>query len=325
MTTAVLTPITQALNEGALTRQELKALMRRSNWPAFRRLAVWIVALCVTGTLVWLSMGTWLVWPAMFVHGILMVHHFSLQHECVHYTPFKTRWLNDVAGNACGFIIALPHQYFRYEHCDHHTHTQLKGYDPELIELPISLWNYLWYISSVPYWSAKIKEFSRHIAGRMSDGDKVFVPKEAYNAVFWEARIMAGLYAAILILCIATGWWAPLWYWWLPVLLGEPVMRWIRLTEHVGRPNVRDMRENTRTNLISAPLAFLSWNMNYHAEHHYAASVPFHALPKLHKKLEGYVYVEPRGYLGAHIDIISQLIGRRPRSDKTQEQETAGA
>ncbi len=106
-----------------------------------------------------------------------------------------------------------------------------------------------------------------------------------------------------------------LWFWWLPVLLGEPVMRWIRLTEHVGRPNLRDMRENTRTNLVSRPIAFLCWNMNYHAEHHYAASVPYHALPRLHEKLAGYVHVEPRGYPGAHLEILSQLTGRTPRSN----------
>ncbi|WP_158971424.1 fatty acid desaturase family protein [Chachezhania sediminis] len=316
MAAPVLTPITQALNDGALTRKELKALMQRNDRDAFLRLLVWGAALGVTGTLIWLTMGTWAVWPAMFVHGILMVHHFALQHECVHYTPFKTRWLNDVAGNICGFLIGLPHQYFRYEHCDHHTHTQLKGEDPELIPLPETLGGYLWYISSVPYWWAKIREFSRHVAGRMSEGDKVFVPKEAYRTVFWEARIMAGLYVAILLFCIASGWWAPFWYWWMPVFLGEPVMRWIRLTEHVGRPNVRDMRENTRTNLVWGPMAFLSWNMNYHAEHHYAASVPFHALPKLHEKLDGYVCVEPRGYVGAHRDILAQLTGRKPRSDR---------
>ncbi|MHC0052182.1 fatty acid desaturase family protein [Actibacterium sp. D379-3] len=315
MANDVLTPITQALNEGALSRRELKALMQRSDRPALIHLAIWGVALLCTGSLVWLAMGTLWVWPAMFVHGILMVHHFSLQHECVHYTPFKTRWLNDVAGNICGFIIALPHQFFRYEHCDHHTHTQLKGKDPELIELPISVWAYLWYISSIPYWTTKGKEFARHIAGHVTEHEKSFLPEEVYKTVFREARIMAGLYAAILILCIVTGWWAPLWYWWLPVLLGEPAMRWIRLTEHVGRPNVQDMRENTRTNIISKPLAFLSWNMNYHAEHHYAASVPFYALPKLHEKLKGYVHVEERGYLGAHLDILGQLTGRKPRSD----------
>ena len=87
------------------------------------------------------------------------------------------------------------------------------------------------------------------------------------------------------------------------------------MTEHVGRPNIFDMKENTRTNLVSKPLQFLCWNMNYHAEHHYASSVPFYALPELHKKLKDVIYIEPRGYLGAHIDILSQLTGRKPRSD----------
>jgi fatty acid desaturase len=124
-----------------------------------------------------------------------------------------------------------------------------------------------------------------------------------------------------LLICALTNYWAPLWYWVIPLFMGEPVMRFIRLTEHVGRPNVDDMRENTRTSLVSVPLRFLSWNMNYHAEHHYAASVPFHALPKLHKKLKGYVYVEKRGYLGAHIDIVMQLVGSKPRSDQVVSEE----
>ena len=84
-------------------------------------------------------------------------------------------------------------------------------------------------------------------------------------------------------------------------------MRAIRLTEHVGRPNSSNMKENTRSNLISLPLRFLCWNMNYHAEHHYASSIPFHALPKLHERLKEYIFVEPNGYLGAHIEILRQL------------------
>ena len=315
MAEQVLTPITQALNEGALTRRDLKALMQRSDHPALLRLALWVTVLAATGSLVWLARGTAWIVPAMFLHGIVLVHHFSLQHECCHYTVFRTRWLNDVIGNICGFIIMLPHRHFRYEHCDHHTYTQLKGQDPELIELPISVWTYLWYISSIPYWRTKFTELGRHIAGRLSAEEQRFVPKEEHATVIWEARIMALLYLAVLGTCIALDWWAPLWFWWLPVLLGEPVMRAIRMTEHVGRPNVRDMKENTRTNLVTWPMQFLCWNMNYHAEHHYAASVPFHALPRLHKKLDGYIHVEPRGYLGAHLDILSQLTGRKPRGD----------
>ena len=94
--------------------------------------AAWIATLAVTGYLIYASMETLWVWPAMFVHGVVLVHHFSLQHECCHYTVFKTRWLNDVVGNVCGFIIMLPNRHFRYEHCDHHTYTQLRGDDPEI-------------------------------------------------------------------------------------------------------------------------------------------------------------------------------------------------
>ncbi|MED5532036.1 MAG: fatty acid desaturase, partial [Pseudomonadota bacterium] len=143
-----------------------------------------------------------------------------------------------------------------------------------------------------------------------------FIPKQEHATIFNEARIMVFLYLIVFIICVSTNFWAPLWFWILPLFMGEPVMRAIRLTEHVGRPNVDDLKENTRSSLVSFPMKFLCWNMNYHAEHHYASSVPFHSLPKLHEKLKGYIYVEERGYLGAHIDIISQLVGRKPRSDK---------
>ena len=309
----VLTPITQAMREGALTRRELKQLMRRSDVPGLIHFAGFAAVLCCTGSLIWLAEGTWWILPAMFVHGVVWVHHFALQHECVHYTAFRTRWLNEVFGNWCGFAIILPNRFFRYEHCDHHTYTQIHGRDPELIELPISFGRYLWFISSIPFWAQKFKEITAHAAGRFSAAEKTFVPKEDRNSLIIEARIMLALYGAIALICALTGWWGPVWYWWLPLFMGEPVMRMIRMTEHVGRPNVRDMKINTRTNIVSLPMRFLAWNMNYHAEHHYAASVPFHALPRLHRKLQGFVHVEDRGYLGAHADILFQIFGRRPR------------
>ncbi|MFT5004887.1 MAG: fatty acid desaturase [Paracoccaceae bacterium] len=318
MEAQVVTPITQALNDGMLTRTELKGLMKRTNAPAMRHLTLWIVTILATGSLIYLASGTFWIWPAMFLHGVILVHHFSLQHECCHYTVFKTRWLNDVVGNICGFIIMLPNRHFRYEHCDHHTYTQLHGDDPELIPLPKSLARYFWYLSSIPYWKTKFTEIFRHIRGKLTDDEKRFVPKEEYKTLIWEARLMVAAYVTIAVICLTTGWTAPIWYWWLPVVLGEPVMRFIRMTEHVGKPCVRDMKDNTRTNYVTRPMQFLCWNMNYHAEHHYASSVPFYALPKLHEKLKGSIQIEKRGYLGAHIDIVSQLIGRKTRSDAPQ-------
>ena len=79
------------------------------------------------------------------------------------------------------------------------------------------------------------------------------------------------------------------------------------------------MKENTRTTYVFRPAQFLCWNMNYHAEHHYASSVPFHALPRLHEKLKTVISVEARGYWGAHVDILEQLLGKRPRADLIRE------
>ena len=306
----VKTPLTQALEEGKLTRDELRVLMARRNGPALWRLVVWLLVLAGTGTLIWMSIGTIWMLPAMFLHGIVLVHHFSLQHECVHYTVFRTRWLNDVVGNVCGWIIGLPHQFFRFEHCDHHTFTQLTDDDPQMVPMPANLREYAWYISSIPYWRTKITEMYRHSLGSLTDEERRFVPKPVENIVFWEARLMVATYLIIFVVMLALQWWAPLWYWLIPVMLGEPVMRFIRMTEHVGRPTVAMMRDNTRTNLVSFPWRFLCWNMNYHAEHHYVASVPFHALPRLHQKLRAHIHVEPGGYLGAHRDILRQVLNR---------------
>lgn len=152
--------------------------------------------------------------------------------------------------------------------------------------------------------------------GRLTASDMSFIPREERATVILEARMMTTLYAIIILVAVFFQIWGVLWFWLIPVVLGEPVMRAIRLTEHVGQPTVPDMKTNTRSNRVSLPWRFLCWNMNYPAEHHYASSVPFHALPALSKKLEGYIYTQDKGYWGAHVDIVSQLLGRSPRSDR---------
>lgn len=306
------------MQEGSLTRAELKQLMKRSDKPALTRLVLLFCMLATTGSLIWLALESWWVAPAMFVHGVVLVHLFSLQHECCHYTAFKTRWLNDAVGNFCGLIIMLPNRFFRYEHCDHHTYTQIKGKDTELIELPDTLAGYFMYLSSIPYWKAKIDELCRHARGELSVAEKRFVPLQERKLIVLEARCMAAFYAYVLVVSVVMQSTAAIWFWFLPIVIGEPVMRAIRMTEHVGRPTVSDMKTNTRSNHVNGLLRFLCWNMNFHAEHHYASSVPFHALPALNKKLSGYVHAEKSGYWGAHKDILRQLLGRAPRCDAKQ-------
>ena len=57
--------------------------------------------------------------------------------------------------------------------------------------------------------------------------------------------------------------------------------------QHVGlAENVWDHRLNTRSLQLNPFLSFLFMNMENHIEHHLYPLVPFHALPKLHKRLE---------------------------------------
>ena len=95
----------------------------------------------------------------------------------------------------------------------------------------------------------------------------------------------------------------------LPLLLGQPVMRFIRMTEHAGRPQIPDPLENTRTTRVAWPWRLLAWNMNFHAEHHLLPSVPFHALPRFNALLQGRIPVRG-GYREGHREILACLRGQ---------------
>ena len=74
MTDAITTPLTQALAEGKLSREELKTFMQHSDGPALRKLVLWVLVLAATTTLITLAWDSWLIWPAMFLQGIVLVH-----------------------------------------------------------------------------------------------------------------------------------------------------------------------------------------------------------------------------------------------------------
>ena len=97
----------------------------------------------------------------------------------------------------------------------------------------------------------------------------------------------------------------------------------VRRARYARYPNDRTRGYETRrrhacehayvARLGTASMARL--NMPYHAEHHYASSVPYHALPRLHALVSGDLPVERRGYVGAHADMLAQIMGRKVRAD----------
>jgi len=71
------------------------------------------------------------------------------------------------------------------------------------------------------------------------------------------------------------------------------------------------MLANTRTTLTNAIVRFFAWNMPFHAEHHAYPSVPFHALPAVHRELRRDLKVVAPGYLAVQREILRGL-GQRP-------------
>ena len=289
-------------------RAALRPLMTRSNGPAARQLCGLAVTLAGAGMLVWAARDHWLVWPAMFLMGIVWTHLFAAQHECAHGTAFQSQRANSVVSWICGALIMVPEVHFKYEHTDHHTNTNLIGKDSELIPMPASWRAYLWYLTGLPYWWSNGLGLLRRAAGRVTPEELHFIPGTELGKVVWESRALVLLYA-IAIGAIASGWHGLLGYWVIPLLLGQPVMRFIRMTEHVGCPNESDPTSNTRTTQVAWPWRLLAWNMNFHGEHHLAALVPFHALPALNVLVAGRIRVR-QGYWAGHREIWARLGGQ---------------
>lgn len=158
-------------------------------------------------------------------------------------------------------------------------------------------------LTGLPYWAANLKVLVANAAGR---ADAVaWIPPASRRAVAREARVYLALYALAAGVVLIGGSSLPLLLWAVPVLMGQPVLRAVLLAEHAGCPLIPDRLRNTRTTLAVRPFAWLFWNANFHAEHHLAPGVPFHALPRLHAAIRGRLEVTAPSYPEAHRAILA--------------------
>ncbi len=233
-------------------------------------------------------------WPLLLIpQGIALIFLFTLEHECTHRTPFATPWANDLVGRACGLLLLLPFEWFRYFHLAHHRWTNLPGQDPELEGAkPETRFQWLWHVSGLPYWRGMAKVTLELALGK---GAAPYLPAPALPRIRAEARGMILCYALVAASLVLTPF--LFWVWLLPAVLGQPFLRLYLLAEHGDCPPVANMLENTRTTFTTQLVRFFAWNMPYHAEHHVYPSVPFHRLPDLHEALKSHLKVTSPGYL----------------------------
>ncbi len=291
-----------------ISRDTLKELRRRTNGPGLVYLAVHLLALVAGGLLVHVSLGTWAVVPAMLVHGMVIVLLFGPLHECSHFTAFRSRWLNHAVGLFAAVVTMRPFFYFKWRHTEHHTYTQHRDKDPDIVPFPETMKDYVRMILGAEFWPKMLGTLWRGTTGRFTARELEFIPKSEVSKVCWEIRLTVLLYALVVAVSLALGTWAAVLYWALPRVIGEPFLRAIRMAEHTGAEESPDLMRNTRTTLANPILRTLYWNMPFHAEHHVAASVPFHALRRLHRELRPHLGNVSTSYWDVHREIVGRVL-----------------
>lgn len=298
-----------------LKADQLKPLCVRSNAPAAWHALGHLGAIGLGAVAVWFTIGTWWALPLMVLLGYCIAFLFTLEHEAAHQTAFATRAWNYILGHLAGFAIALPYEYYRAYHWDHHRYTQDAAKDPELSEpLPTTRLGLLWYWTGLPNWASRAKMLWVH--GVLSRVDAPWIAVDKRGGIVREARLYLAGYALVAGLSLVFQSTAVLWLWVMPVMLGQLFLRPYLLAEHTGCAHTPNMLENTRTTYTTALVRFFAWNMPFHIEHHAYPAVPFHALPQLNALLAAHgVHTEP-GYMASTAAVLRHLDSQRAASAK---------
>lgn len=285
----------------------LKRLYVRSDARGLAQTAAHLALLAVGGGLVLEARGTWWIAPALLLQGILVNALFGAMHEAVHYGAFRTRWMNDVLAFFSGAAILNNAGFYRHYHYAHHRYTQDPARDPELITavVPRTWGQYLFRVSAIPFLTIRARDIFLFPLGRRGNVD--YIHESGWPEVRRWGRWLLAFYAALILGSLVLGTDALLWAWFLPLLVGLPLLRLYLLCEHTLCPESDDGFANTRTTLSNPVVRFLMWNLPYHAEHHLFPNIPFHRLPEAHVHLRPHLKYVARSYTQVQREIIASL------------------
>lgn len=283
----------------------LRVLMQRSDLRGALQLGSHLGAIAVTGTLLWLTWGSWWAVPLFMAHGVLINFLYAGQHELSHGTVFHTRPLNVFFGRLFGFIAIYPRDFDKIQHWAHHQHTQNWEKDGELVREPYTLRSYLLWFCGPTYWVTRVARIARFTRGVVIEP---YIRPEDHALIIREGRIHAALYALIAVASIAAGSWAAVILWLAPMVMMKPVHQLQNTIEHLGLSHKDDILENTRSTRTNAVMRWLCWQMPYHTAHHTFPAVPFWQLSQLDAAIrDSGATPHAMGWIEFQIEVITKL------------------
>jgi fatty acid desaturase len=299
----------------------LRELSARSNLQGLLRAGSHYAIIAVLGALIWwISLAYGLAWtlPLIALQGYFVAFLFMAVHETAHKTAFRNGALNLAVGHLSAFLIALPYEYYRLFHWDHHRYTQDPDKDPELIvgPRPASDTQLAIAYSGLVQVAIRVRLMLVHaLTGTVT---APWIPENKRHIVVREARLYLAAYSLLFALSLALHTAILLWIWIVPLLLGQLVLRPYLYAEHTGCERTRNAFDNTRTTYTGMVMKWFAWNMPYHVEHHAYPSVPFHALPKLNEIVDDRIVFRGRGYRAVTRETWAWFRGRYIRPERLE-------
>ena len=203
----------------------LRILMERTDGRAARDTALWFFLLVATGTLAFISLGTWYAIPAFAAFGALYGGSADARwHENGHGTAFRTKWANDVVYNIASFMLLREPTLWRWSHFRHHSDTIIVGRDAEIgFPRPTPRWKVIVAYLNLIKGPQMVWVTAQHAVGRVDGTTAELVPEEDFRRLKWEARAFIAVLVGVIAWAIASGSIVPLLFVGLPVVLRRVV------------------------------------------------------------------------------------------------------
>ncbi|MEM8752088.1 MAG: fatty acid desaturase family protein [Pseudomonadota bacterium] len=305
-----------------LTPEEIRPLAERSDlWGALLLLHCWgVVAAALAVFAVWPNALTFLL--AVAVIGSRQLGLAILMHEAAHSALFKTRALNEWAGEwLCGRPILADMKDYRTYHLKHHRFTQTEE-DPDLnlsrpfpttkASLRRKLIRDITGQTGLKLRAQQIM-FSLKMAGEVEGEPSSQDLSQAFAGSALARATLANLILFAVLWAVGDWWW---WFafWALPLLTWfQLVLRVRNIAEHGAVEFSDDPFRNVRTTKAGwlMRLMLAPYWVNYHLEHHMVMHVPCRSLPKMHELLvkKGY---GPRMEIGRSYWDVLKIASSRP-------------
>lgn len=310
-----------------IDRAVLRELTRPNDLKAFLHAGSFLLIYCLTTatTLVLFLRGMW-GWmiAAAYVHSMFVgfVGMGAAVHELSHGSAFRNKRMNDVFFRIFAFLSWNSYFHFKESHRRHHQYTSYDVYDFERPTNPVPFtWLHVlgWFTIDPVYMKKLLWTNLQHALGN-TDVDFFFwcplIPKEDIRTrelVTW-ARILILGHLLLAVIFAATGLWILIFTVSFSPFVGRWLSRGCQEQQHTGLArNIPDWRVTAYTADFGPVMSYLYWNMNYHAEHHMYAAVPFYNLPRLRKAIEHDLPLPIRGYWRGIAHLIR--VKRRHRRD----------